>query len=221
MTTQTVDRNPFIPTLRTLALRLCILNANNFISLGDLPFLLVQPILQACSAAQLALLENQSPHLREDTQEFWARHVAERFKRSDERHDGEDWRDVYERLKIDEEERLESATARLRAKNGKIKEEKLAKRIVVIDPRKTPVSGIKRTHPFTSKTLGDKLICSAWQSASEKECVDGEGETGYFDCYTELFGFSQVFCDATYWVDKTGWIEDDAGAGDTKRARPC
>ena len=150
MTTQVVDRNPFIPSLRDSALRICIKNANNFISLGDLPFLLVKPILEACSATQLALLEDQSPHLREDTQQFWSRHVAERFRRSVEKRDGEDWRDVYDRLKLEENERLESATARLREKNGKLKEAKLAKRIVVIDPRKTPVNGVKRPNPLGS-----------------------------------------------------------------------
>ena len=148
-----VDRqNPFLPTLRTLALRICTINANNFVSLGDLPFVLVEPILQACSATQLAVLEDQSPHLRQDTQEIWHRLVSERFRRQFDKEEGEDWRDVYERLKLEERERLESATARLRAKNGKLKEEKMAKQIVVIDPKRVPVSGgRKRPHPFASK----------------------------------------------------------------------
>jgi hypothetical protein len=150
---QVVDRNPFIPTLRASALRLCIINANNFVSLGDLPFILVKPILQACSATQLVLLEDQSPHLREDTQEIWYRHTTERFRSQFDKQENEDWRDVYERLKFDESERLKNATARLRAKNGKLKEEKLAKQIVVIDPKKTPVKGDrKRPHPFRSKS---------------------------------------------------------------------
>src|SRR5277367_3087242 len=148
MTAHLVDRNPFLPTL---ALRLCINHANSFSSLGDLPFMLVNPILQACTATQLALLEDQSPHLRQDTQEIWARHVSERFIRHFEKEDGEDWRDVYERLKTDESERLKIATARLRAKNGRIKEEKLAKQIVVIDPKKAPMTGrLKRANPFGS-----------------------------------------------------------------------
>jgi hypothetical protein len=153
MSNNQVDRNPFIPSLRTSALRLCIINANNFVSLGDLPFVLVKPILQACSATQLALLEDQSPHLREDTQEIWQRHITERFRCQGEKRENEDYRDVYERLKTDESERLKHATARLRAKNGKIKEEKLAKQIVVIDPKKTPVKGDrKRPHPFSSNS---------------------------------------------------------------------
>lgn len=149
MSSPLFDRNPFIPTLRTLALRLCVTHANSFASLGDLPFMLVNPILQACTATQLALLEDQSPHLRQDTQEIWHRHVSERFKRHFEIEEGEDWRDVYERLKRDESERLKEATARLRAKNGRIKEEKLAKQIVVIDPKKAPItSRLKRPNPF-------------------------------------------------------------------------
>jgi RNA polymerase II transcription factor SIII (Elongin) subunit A len=147
-----LERNPFIPSLRDLALRLCVANANNFMSLGDLPFVLVKPILQACSATQLALLEDQSPQFKQDTQEFWQRHVSERFRFQVEKADDEDWREVYERLKEDESERLRHATARLRAKNGKIQQEKLAKQIIVIDPKKAPVvrgkGGSHRSHPF-------------------------------------------------------------------------
>jgi elongin-A len=139
-----VDRNPFIPSLRSLALRLCVLNANNFVSLGDLPFILVEPILQACSATQLARLEDQSPQLRSETEDLWCRHVNERFRVFFEKKPGEGWRDVYERLKEEEGERLRKATARLDAKNGRIEKEKLARQIVVIDPTKTPVIGLKK-----------------------------------------------------------------------------
>src|SRR5262245_34676780 len=106
--------NPLIPTLRACALRVCIANANNFDSLGDLPSVLVKPILHACSSAQLALLEDKSPHLRDDTQDIWQRHVAERFRVAYQKRGDEDWRGLYERLKSEEDERLEQATARLR-----------------------------------------------------------------------------------------------------------
>ena len=148
---QVVDRNPFIPKLRTLALRTCIMHANNYVSLGDLPYVLVKPILQACTPTRLALLEDESPHLRPDTQDLWQHHVSQKFHFQVEKREDEDWRDVYERLKSDEQARLEKATARLRAQNGKIRDEKMAKRIVVIDPRKTAVIGGKRSsHPFAS-----------------------------------------------------------------------
>ena len=148
---QVVDRNPFITSLRSSALRVCVLHANNYVSLGDLPYVLVQPILEACTPNRLALLEDQSPHLRADTQDLWKRHISQKFHVQVETREDEDWRDVYERLKLEESARLESATARLRAKNGKLKEEKMAKRIVVIDPKKTAVIGDrKRSHPFGS-----------------------------------------------------------------------
>jgi hypothetical protein len=68
-----------------------------------------------------------------------------------EKQENEDWRDVYERLKLDESARLEKATARLRAKNGKLKEEKMAKRIIVIEPRKAALIGERRkSSPFSS-----------------------------------------------------------------------
>lgn len=144
-----VDRNPFIPSLRTLALQLCVLNANNFVSMGDLPLVLIEPILQACSAAQLARLEDESPHLRAETDTMWARHVRERFRVAFEKKQGEGWRDVYERLKLEEGERLKMATARLAAKNGRIEKEKLAKQIVVIEPPLGPRK--KRSNPFGGK----------------------------------------------------------------------
>ncbi len=165
------DKPTPLPTLRSLALRLCIINANNFVSLGDLPFILVQPILQACSATQLAHLEDQSPHLRPDTQEIWHRLVSERFKREFEKQDDEDWRDVYERLKLDESERLKSATARLRAKNGKIQEEKMAKQIVVIDPKKMSVSGDhrKRSNPFAGNSAAVSKLTRVHGSPQRKK----------------------------------------------------
>jgi hypothetical protein len=135
--------------------------------------MLVNPILQACSATQLTLLEDQSPHLRPDTQEIWARHVSERFRRHFEKEEGEDWRDVYERLKMDESERLEIATARLRAKNGRIQEEKLAKQIVVIDPKKDPVTNrLKRANPFGSNVRnGVKLMVVHGVSPKKKNSL--------------------------------------------------
>jgi elongin-A len=145
-------RKQTLPTLRELALRICVINANNFASLGDLPYVLVKPILQACSATQLAVLEDQSHHFRDDTQDIWQRHVSERFRYQFEKGDDEEWRAVYERLKLDENQRLENASARLRAKNGKIKEEKLARQIVVIDPKVTPVSGDRKRKGFFTGT---------------------------------------------------------------------
>src|ERR1700726_2144946 len=95
---QVVSQNPFIPTLRSLALRTCVLHANHYVSLGDLPYVLIEPILQACTPNRLALLEDQSPHLRADTQELWRHHISEKFHVTVEKRQDEDWRDVYERL---------------------------------------------------------------------------------------------------------------------------
>jgi hypothetical protein len=83
-------------------------------------------------------------------------HVAERFKLGVVKHDDEDWRDLYERGNLEEGERLKCATARLREKNGMIEEAKLKKRIVVIDPKKTVVVGVKRE--FGGRARGVGLI---------------------------------------------------------------
>lgn len=167
---QVVDRNPFIPTLRSSALRICVLHANNYVSLGDLPYVLVQPILEACTPNRLALLEDKSPHLRADTQDLWQHHIFQKFHVQVEKREDEDWRDVYERLKLDESARLESATARLRAKNGKLKAEKMAKRIVIIDPKKTAViADRKRSHPYGSMSaVRTKRLKAAHASPPKK-----------------------------------------------------
>lgn len=193
-----MDRNTVVPTLRSLALHICVINANNFSSLGDLPFILVQPILQACSATQLASLEDQSPHLAQDTQDIWYRLVKERFRLQFEKSENENWRDVYERLKSEESERLESATARLRAKNGKIKEEKMAKQIVIIDPKKTRVYGDrKRPSPFGSTPFSSNFLAdhSTNESPAEKEFFDGKGETRDIIDENELCCRSQIYSD--------------------------
>ena len=74
---------------------------------------------------------------------------------------------------MDESERLKIATARLRAKNGRIKEEKLAKQIVVIDPKKAPVTGhLKRANPFGSNIPnGAKLMVVNGVSPKKKNSL--------------------------------------------------
>jgi len=58
--------------------------------------MLVNPILRARHPLQLAILEDQSPHLRPDTQDIPARHVSERFKGDFEIENDADWRDMSE-----------------------------------------------------------------------------------------------------------------------------
>ena len=85
--------------------------------------------------------------------------MRDRFRVPFEKRSGEDWRGVYERLKLEEGERLQKATARLTAKNGRIEKEKLAKQIVVIDPNKTPVVGLKkRPNPLGGILVDPPLI---------------------------------------------------------------
>ena len=90
-----------------------------------------------------------------------------------EKEEGEDWRDVYERLKVDESERLKIATAKLRAKIGRIQKEKQAKQIIVIDPKKTPVTGrLKRPNPFGGiYAEGMKLIVANGVSPKKKNML--------------------------------------------------
>ena len=222
---QVVDRNPFITSLRSSALRVCVLHANNYVSLGDLPYVLVQPILEACTPNRLALLEDQSPHLRADTQDLWKHHISQKFHVQVETREDEDWRDVYERLKLEESARLESATARLRAKNGKLKEEKMAKRIVVIDPKKTAVIGDrKRSHRFGSMSTvrTKRLKAVAYKSTKEGKFVDGEGEEEHFYDKDELCERSALLNSSSKWIESvwrgSSWTtEDTKGAGISKR----
>jgi RNA polymerase II transcription factor SIII (Elongin) subunit A len=190
-----VDRNPFIPSLRTLAMQLCVLNANNFVSMGDLPVLLIEPILQACLPAQLARLEDESPHLRAETDEMWARHVRERFRVAFEKNPAESWRDVFERLKLEEGERLKEATARLAAKNGRIEKEKQAKKIVVIEP--PPVRNKKRSNPFGGKFPCDGLTnkIRTWCGSTETESDYGESKTTDLDNKKQLCWCAEIWSD--------------------------
>ena len=158
-------------SLRELALTRCARNANSFESLGDLPFLLIEPILARASASQLAHLEDQSPHLRDDTSALWHRHVVEKFKSDTlSRVEDESWREVYFRLKREGEEKLESAGARLREKKARLDAEKYAKRIVQIDPDKTPVVGLrKRTGAWGSSTPAKKRKLTAVNGSPPKK----------------------------------------------------
>jgi hypothetical protein len=119
----------------------------------------------------LAQLEDESPHLREDTQDLWQRHVA-KLRVPYTKRDDEDYRDLYERLKFEESERFREATARLRAKNGKLKEEKLAKQIVIIDPKKTPVKGErKRLRPSGGTTVNGNVNAGHGEPPKKKNSI--------------------------------------------------
>lgn len=69
---------------------------------GGVPFYILKPVLEKCSANDLYRLEDYNPHFLEDSDYLWKNHCNKDFKTS-EREEMESWRELYWR-KFDERE---------------------------------------------------------------------------------------------------------------------
>ncbi|KAH7873595.1 RNA polymerase II transcription factor SIII subunit A-domain-containing protein [Lentinula edodes] len=152
--------------------QLCQRVAGNYIesisSLGELPFTLVRPILDRCSAEQLLRVEDASPHLKRDSEELWRALCRRTYPAMVERYgDGTDtspdsWRSRFFVLREAEATRLEEVGSRLRLQRLEADERKKEREIKLTDrlpPPKRQRTGWNMSAP--SKTLFQKTRSEA------------------------------------------------------------
>ncbi|KAG5338182.1 hypothetical protein C0989_008031 [Termitomyces sp. Mn162] len=132
--------------------------------LGDeLRYRLVRPILERCNAEQLLRLEENSPHLENDTQDIWKRLCHEDFSLAIERYSmgSEDnprsWKDHYFFLREAEARRLEEASAKLRNQRLVAEERKKEREVKITDrlppPKRQRTGGCALLSEFTIRSI--------------------------------------------------------------------
>ncbi|BGP53718.1 hypothetical protein JCM8202_003648 [Rhodotorula sphaerocarpa] len=121
------------PSLKETALTLLRLHWPAVRDLGDAPFSLVQDLLPHSSAAQLAALEDNSPHIQPFTNGIWRRICVNEFievrkavedGRLSERDEPTSWREQYHLEEVRREEKMQAIVSRMRGqidgyKNGR------------------------------------------------------------------------------------------------------
>ncbi|KAF8637363.1 hypothetical protein AX17_002862 [Amanita inopinata Kibby_2008] len=154
-----------IPSLVALCQRVAGAHVDSITSLGtQLPFILVKPILERCSAEQLLQLEETSPHLQDDTHEIWMDLCIRKYPTVVERYllgqeDGQDtWKQRYFNIQEAEAKRLEELGSRLRSQRQEADERKREREVKLINPPKRFKNGWNISQP---KTLFQKTRSEA------------------------------------------------------------
>lgn len=125
-----------VPTLFDCCTRVLIENIDAIEYLGEVPYYLLKPVLERCTAVQLYAIEHYNPYLLDDTNELWERHCRKDF-RSQKVQENETWRDLYLRAFEEREEKLKNVTANISAnisKSNPVRQVKLAYVNTVVKP---------------------------------------------------------------------------------------
>uniref|UniRef100_V5GSU7 Elongin-A n=1 Tax=Kalmanozyma brasiliensis (strain GHG001) TaxID=1365824 RepID=V5GSU7_KALBG len=119
-----------------MALRVILRNISSVQDLGVLPYRHAKPILEECRIDQLILLEENSPHLLEHTEEIWKRNALRDFidlrrRYTTEVKEPKSWRKLYFRTKGETEQAKVDAAKRIKDKYEQHRAEKDAKKLVL------------------------------------------------------------------------------------------
>ncbi|KAG9102165.1 hypothetical protein FS749_014944 [Ceratobasidium sp. UAMH 11750] len=68
-----------VPRLQDYCQRVIVANLESVSSTGDIPFRVIRPVLEKCKAEKLFQLEQESPHLKNDTQVIWKKKCLDEF----------------------------------------------------------------------------------------------------------------------------------------------
>ncbi|KAK0045680.1 serine/arginine repetitive matrix protein 5 [Biomphalaria pfeifferi] len=91
-----------VKPLYDLCMQVLIENIDLIEDVGGVPYAILKPVLERCTAQQLCELENFNPHFLEDTDELWE-NLCSRDFRGCKREEMESWRELYMR-KFEERE---------------------------------------------------------------------------------------------------------------------
>lgn len=138
-------------SLVTLAQREAIKNISQIDNLGYAPYSLVRPILFKVSRAeQLLRIEENSPHLAEDTSEVWKYMIKRDFARASEKKgyvpkNPLSWGKVYLKYQRERDEENAAAEALLRNEMNALRQERASKETRVLRPGEVPYEFRKAT----------------------------------------------------------------------------
>ncbi|KAA1469346.1 hypothetical protein DENSPDRAFT_928054 [Dentipellis sp. KUC8613] len=109
-----------IPSLVQLCQKVVSAHVDLIQSIGDASFELVRPVLQYCSIETLLRIEENSPHIEEDTNELWKAQCIRAYPLATEQHIAgaeeppSSWKEVYFLLRDQEAKRFEAVGSRIR-----------------------------------------------------------------------------------------------------------
>ncbi|KAJ1953518.1 Elongin-A [Linderina pennispora] len=129
---------PRVLSLKELCKRALMAKVDRIRRLGIVPQFLVADVLAVCTPEQLTMIEHFNPHIVDDNQSLWMAHCLRTFKEL--RALPEDiekgraepvdcWRDLYARMKAQDEERAKEIAQRVRTKVAEIEQAKKQRRV--------------------------------------------------------------------------------------------
>ncbi|XP_033726671.1 transcription elongation factor B polypeptide 3-like [Pecten maximus] len=135
----------FVPEVYKLFDMCMTVLCNNIDSLefvGGVPFDILKPVLEKCTAAQLYRLEDFNPHFLEDTDPLWMSHCHKEFRLS-KPEEMETWREHYLRKFDEREEKLKKISANITASMAKKVPERTTQ-LAYIDSAAKPPRNVRR-----------------------------------------------------------------------------
>ncbi|KAJ3559318.1 hypothetical protein NP233_g11294 [Leucocoprinus birnbaumii] len=160
--------NGRVPTLVQLCQRVASSCVDSVTTFGDdLSYPLVKPILERCTAGQLLVLEESSPHLLEDTLEIWMQLCIRKYPTAVEKYLDDDlleptsWRERYKVLEREEQRRFERLGSKLKAQRMEAEERKKEREVKLTDRVPPPKRARTWGAPVPQRTLMQKTFSEA------------------------------------------------------------
>ncbi|XP_069105535.1 elongin-A-like isoform X2 [Argopecten irradians] len=135
----------FVPEVYKLYDMCMTVLCNNIDSLefvGGVPYEILKPVLEKCTAAQLYRLEDFNPHFLADTDPLWMNHCHKEFRLS-KPDEMETWREHYLRKFDEREEKLKKISANINASMAKKVPERTTQ-LAYIDSAAKPPRNVRR-----------------------------------------------------------------------------
>lgn len=107
-----------VPSLFEMCIRVLQDNIDALEYTGGVPYSVLKPVLEKCTATQLFTLEHHNPYLIEDSDELWQLHCQREF-RNKTRDEMETWREMYMRCVDERNARLKALTATIKQAQDK------------------------------------------------------------------------------------------------------
>ncbi|XP_055343568.1 transcription elongation factor B polypeptide 3-like [Paramacrobiotus metropolitanus] len=104
-----------VPKLVDLCIRVLMDHIDEIEEMGPVPYHVIKPVLEACTAPQLRTLEHHNPHLVEDADELWIKHCEKDFRAAELDDEDECWRDLYARKLNERESKLQELRTKIKA----------------------------------------------------------------------------------------------------------
>ncbi|WVQ78858.1 hypothetical protein IAT38_000949 [Cryptococcus sp. DSM 104549] len=163
-----------VRSLRSSCMAVIKANSLRIWDIGDVEYSLVKSFIDELPMNQLIEIENNSPHIKKDTDWLWEIFLLQDYRLFHDRcreRQGEPrvsgWRRMYRKAKEDAAERQLQAADRVAARYKQLEDEKKSKRIVVMDkvmPDKKPRGGGGGWG--RSSSVGSRSVGSAGSRAS-------------------------------------------------------